>query len=166
MRHRTPTMIPGSQAFLLHTAVLAALLMVGNPAMPLLAQGIDSEKSIDAIVDAPVETKEKPVSEEQGRIVAAIENSRENASQVRKLFNINKLEIVFVPELKGKSSPVSGAIEKHDEDIEELRDAIEGSALFYHAIDSRSVLLRDVIAVEFGEDNALTVFTAGADPEK
>jgi hypothetical protein len=146
-------------------AALAAFLVAAHPSMPLQAQGLENEKAIETIVDAPVATEEKTVAEEEGRIAEAIESSREHAAEIRKRISIDKLDIVFVPELAEDSSPLGKAIEDNDEAIKELRIALEGSAMFYHAIDSRSVLLRDVVAVEFGEGNDVTVFAASADPE-
>lgn len=165
MRPRTMTVIFSQQSVALHAATLAAFLIAANPAMPLLAQGLESEEAIDTIVDAPVATEEKTVADEESRIAAAIENTRENTAEVRKRFNLDKLDIVFIPELSEEGSELDETIESHKEAIEELRVAIEGSALFYHAIDSRSVLLRDVLAVEFGEGNDVTIFAAGKDPE-
>jgi hypothetical protein len=169
MRHCSLTITISEQPLFLHTAVLAALLIAANPALPLLAQDLPSadptERALDSIVDAPVAAEEKALSEEQQRIASAIANSRQNAARVRKLFNIEKLDIVFVPQLDGGGSPLSETIEKNNEAIEELRNAIEGSALVYHAIDSRSVLLRNVVGVEFGEGGDLTVFAAGKNPE-
>jgi N-methylhydantoinase B len=49
--------------------------------------------------------------------------------------------------------------------IRELQTAIEASAIFYHAIDSHQVLLRDVVAVEFGDDDSITIFAAGENPQ-
>ncbi|MBO6719989.1 MAG: hypothetical protein JJ913_18700 [Rhizobiaceae bacterium] len=165
MRYPTQIAVPPGQPGFIHVTALAVFLAAANPAMPLLAQGIDNEESIDAIVDAPVATEEKRVDEEQDRIVAAIENSRATAAEVRKLFTIDKLDIVFVPELAEEGSPLGAEIDEHGEALDELRTAIESSALFYHAIDSRSVLLRNVVGVEFGKRNDVTVFAAGKDPE-
>jgi hypothetical protein len=165
MRHWILAATNGEQPILLHTAALAALLMAANPAMPLLAQGLDNPEAIDKIIDAPVATEEKAVGEEEDRITEAIARSRANAREVRKRFTLDKVDIVFVPELAEETSPLTQTIEEHDEAIEELRVAIEGSALFYHAIDSHSVLLRDIVAVEFGEGNDVTIFAAGKDPE-
>lgn len=147
-------------------AALAAFLVTVNPAMPLQAQGLNDPDSIDKIVDAPVATEEKAVSEEGARISRAIASSSANAREIRKRFTLDKVDIVFVPALAEEGSPLSQTIEEHDEAIEELRTAIEGSALFYHAVDSRSVLLRDIVAVEFGEGDDVTIFAAGQDPER
>jgi predicted amino acid-binding ACT domain protein len=165
MRLLIPTSKQGEQPVLLHAAALAALLIAANPAIPLLAQGLDSEEAIDKIIDAPVVTEERGVGEQEGRISEAIAKSRANAREISKRFALDRLDIIFVPELAEENSPLSQTIEEHDEAIEELRVAIEGSALFYHAVDSHSVLLRDIVAVEFGSGNDVTIFAAGKNPE-
>ena len=133
--------------------------------MPLLAQGLDSEGAIETIIDADVGTAEKTVGEEQERVVAAIEGTRENAAEIRKRFNIGAVEIVFMPELSEGQSALGDTIEENREAIGELQTAIESSAIFFHAINSHQVLLRDVIAVEIGEDDKITIFAAGKNPQ-
>lgn len=124
------------------------------------AQGLDAEGARETIIDAPVATEEKPVAEENERIADAIGRTAESAAEVRKRFNIGKLDIVFVEGLADQDSPLAQAIETHAASIEALRKEIEGSAIFYHAIDSKQVLLRDVVAVEFGDGDSVTIFVA------
>jgi len=150
---------------LLHGAALAAFLWAASPAMPLMAQGLQTEGAIETIIDAEVGTAEKTVGEEEKRIVAALDRSQENAAEIRKRFAVNEVEIVFVPELSEPKSELGAKIEENDETIKELQAAIEGSAIFFHALDSHQVLLRDVIAVEFGENDKITIFAAGKDPQ-
>ena len=165
MTCHTKALIPDAPLPLVHAAALAAFLMASHPGMPLMAQGLQNESAIDTIVDAPVGTEQKSVAGEEERIAKAIRNSRDNASAIRKLFNVDKVDIVFVPELADEGSALDKTINDNKDAIGELRVAIEGNALFYHAVDSRSVLLRDVVAVEFGEGNDVTVFAAGTDPQ-
>lgn len=132
---------------------------------PLLGQGLKDPKTVDTIVDAPVSTAEHPLDQEEQRIASAIGRSRENAEAIRKLTDIGEIEIVLVPDLTADGSPLAPRIEAAREPIGELRQAIEGSAIFFHAIDSRGVLLRDVVGVEMGQDGAVTVFAAG-EPRK
>jgi hypothetical protein len=140
-----------------------AFLSAAAPAMPLMAQGLQSEDAIDTIIDAPVGTEEKTAREERQRIAAAIDRSSENAAEIRKRFAVDEVEIVFVPDLSGKQ--LGQKIKDNDEAIKEVQTAIEGSAIFFHAIDSHQVLLRDVVAVEFGGDDRITIFAAGKDPQ-
>lgn len=131
---------------------------------PLLGQGLKDPKTVDTIVDAPVSTAEHPLDQEEQRIAAAIDRSSQNAEQIRKLSDIGEIEIVLIPDLTAEGSPLAPRIETAREAIGEVRQAIEGSAIFFHAIDSHGVLLRDVVGVEMG-DGAVTVFAAG-EPSK
>lgn len=124
------------------------------------AQGPGVEGSRETIVDAPVVTEERPVAEENERIAAAIGRSTGNAAELRKRFNIGQVDIVFVPGLAEPDSPLADVIAANAASIEALRKEIEGSAIFYHAVASRQVLLRDIIAVEFGDGEAVTIFVA------
>ncbi|TWG92481.1 hypothetical protein L598_000500001470 [Mesorhizobium sp. J18] len=142
----------------------AAFLAVVAPQMPLLAQGLDNTEAIDTIIGSDVKTEEKRVENDPDRVIAAIENTGQTIPAVRKAFNVNEVDIVFLPDLDEKGSEVQTAIEKHGAQIEDLRKAIEGSAMFFHAVDSRQVLLRNVVALEFGENESVTIFVAGKDP--
>lgn len=150
---------------ILHGLALLAFLFAASPAMPLMAQGLDEEGAIETIIDAPVGTEEKTVEEEETRIAAAIDRSRENAAEIRKRFAIEEVEIVFVPDLSGRKPALQQKIKDNEEAIKEVQTAIEGSAIFFHAIDSRQVLLRDVVAVEFGDKDRITIFAAGKAPQ-
>lgn len=151
--HRPPNAGPilGCLAF-----ACAAML-----SQPLLGQGLSDPKTVDTIVDAPVSAAEHRLDEERQRIAEAIDASRRNAAEIRKLTNVGKVEIVIVPDLAAEGSPLAGRIDAARAAIGELRQAIEGSAIFFHAIDSHGVLLRDVIAVEMEKGGAVTVFAAG-----
>lgn len=146
----------------LHGLALAAFLCVAAPAMPLMAQGLQTEGAIDTIIDAPVGTEEKTAGEEQQRIAQAIERSSEIAAEIRKRFAVDKVEIVFVPDIAGDA--LEQTIKDNADGIKEVQTAIESSAIFFHAIDSRQVLLRDIVAVEFADDGGITIFAAGKNP--
>lgn len=142
-------MLPLLVAFLFLLAPLANL--------PLLAQGLESEEAIDAIVGSDVKTEEVSREEQIDRVTTAIENTRQSAEMVRKTFNLDTLEIVLLPPAK-EDGAIEQAMAEHEEEIQLLRESIEGSAMFYHAVDSRQILLRDIVAVEFGNDNSVTIF--------
>ncbi len=135
-----------------------AALLAGT--LTVSAQGLKTEGAVDTIIDAPVVTEEKPVADEDARIAAAIEKSGTNAAEIRKRSQVGKVDIVVVPGLTEPNSPLSKTIEQNRDRIDALRAEIEGSAIFYHALDSSGILLRDVVAVEFGGDDA-TIFVAG-----
>lgn len=142
-------------------AVACALALAPALGPAAHAQTLNDDTTVKSIIDAEVKTAEKPLAQEQQRIADAIGRSRENAEQIRKLTNVDELEIVLVPDLSRKDTPLAARIEANRDAIDELRETIEGSAIFFHAIDSRNVLLRDVVAVEFGDRAHVTVFAVG-----
>ncbi|RIK87532.1 MAG: hypothetical protein DCC69_03605 [Hyphomicrobiales bacterium] len=148
----------------IHLVAPVALLLACAPDIALLAQGLDAEGAIETIVGSQVETAEEAIATDEKRIIAAIENSSANAAEVRKRFTVDNVRIVFLPDLEEKGAAVKAKIEEAGSGIAALREAIQGSAIFYHAIDSRSVLLDDIIAVEFGEKNDVTILVAGREP--
>jgi predicted regulator of Ras-like GTPase activity (Roadblock/LC7/MglB family) len=143
---------PVEKTMLLMVAI--AFLLAPLLQQPLMAQGLDREEAIEAIVGSDVTEEEVPPDVD--RIVAAVENAQESAERVRKSFNLDALEIVFLPDLG--EGEIEEAVAQNEENIGLLREAIEGSAMFYHAIDSRQILLQNVVAVEFAENDAVTIF--------
>lgn len=127
----------------------------------LMAQGLDSEEAIDKIIGSDVKTEETNKDDQTERVVAAIDNTLQNAEAVRKAFNLDTLEIVFLPDIGRENGAIEEAIESHADEIASLRESIEGSAMFYHAVDSRDILLRNIVAVEFEEDGNVTIFVEG-----
>ena len=148
----------------IHLVALAALLLAGTPDIALLAQGLDAEGAIDTIVGSEVETAEEGIAQDEKRVIAAIGNSAASAADIRKRFSVDNVRIVFLTGLDRQGAAVRAKIEEHGAGIATLREAIQGSAIFYHAIDSHAVLLDDVIAVEFGDHNDVTIMVARARP--
>jgi len=148
----------------LHLVLLAALTVAVAPGSPLMAQGLNTEGTIDAIVGSDVNTNEEAVADDEDRIVAAIEKTPQNTGEVRRRFSIDRVDIVFLPDFGDEETAVEAKAAEFESQITELRNEIQGSAIFYHALDSRSVLLNQVIALEFGDDNGVTIFVAGPEP--
>lgn len=146
---------------------LAALgvsaLLATAPAAPAQAQGLDAEGAIDTIVGSDVVTGEEEAGSDEERIVAAIEDTVESTSRVRRAFTLDAVELVFLPEME-QSPALVAKVEEFSDEIGALQVAIEGSAMFYHAVNSNRVMLRDIVALEFGDDNGVTIFVAGNDP--
>ncbi|MCC0040313.1 MAG: hypothetical protein H6893_15290 [Brucellaceae bacterium] len=152
---------------LIRLAVLT-LLVVLHHSLPSLAQGLEADGAIETIVGSDVKTGEERAKADPERIIAAIGQSRANAGKIRMLFNLDELEIVYLPDLaaEGENSEIGKALDTNKDHIEELRQAIEGSAIFYHAIDSRSLLLRDIVAVEFHHDNSTATIFSTSEPSE
>lgn len=148
----------------LHAILAAALVLAAAPDTALFAQGLDSEGAIEAIIGSEVTTGEETAEADEARIIAAIENTGEAAAEVRRKFALDHVEIIFLPDLGEASTVVEARMEEFSDRIEELRAEIQASAIFFHALDSRSVLLTDVVAVEFDDDNGVTIFVSGSEP--
>ncbi|WP_295810766.1 hypothetical protein [uncultured Nitratireductor sp.] len=144
-----------------HWMVALALATAFALQSPLFAQGLQREEAIDAIVGSEVKTEEVEAESASERIVAAIGATTENARRVRKTFSLDEIDIVFLPDLEEKGSGIAEALAEHESEIEMLRESIEGSALFFHAVDSRSIQLTDVVALEYADDGAVTIFVKG-----
>lgn len=138
-------------------------LLVATPSA--FAQGLDKEGAIDTIVGSDVTTGEEAANKDEGRIIKAIENSSAAAAAVRRKFSLDKVEIVFIPDLDDKDTQIEAKLEQYKPQVTELRESIQGSAMFYHAVDSRSVQLIDILALEFDDNNGVTIFVKGRNPE-
>lgn len=159
-----PLTIAREKPIWLHAIFAAAFLFASIPNVALLAQGLDAEGAIDTIVGSDVTTEKAETAADEDRIVAAIEKSSDNASDVRKRFSIDNVDIVFLPDFGEAETAVEAKLEELKGSVVELREAIQGSAIFYHAIDSRSILLTDIVALEFDDENGVTIFVAGDEP--
>jgi hypothetical protein len=149
-----------------HIAALACLALV-SATPPNFAQGLDSEQAIDTINGSEVEEQQSSAGEEARKVVAAIEKTQDAIATVRKISNVGKLEIVYLPDAAQGSAPpaIREAIARHEAEIDELRQEIEGNAMLFHAIDSRSLLIRDVLAVDVAANDAVVIYAAAQKPD-
>lgn len=159
-RQAVAILAPGADSKLAHAMAGLAFLAALAPQMPLLAQGLDSPKAVDTIIGSDVKTEHESAADDQASIVKAIENTSASISAVRKSFSLDKVEIVFVPDSESDDT-IKAEIAKHKAEIKELRGAIEGNAMFFHAVDSRHAALADIIAVAFDDKNGVKIYTAG-----
>jgi hypothetical protein len=138
-------------------ASAAVVLLVGAFAVKsAVAQGLDSETAIQSIVGSEVQTGEIPIEEAGDRLVSAIGNIPESTREVLRRFNLGEVEIVRLTDSDSpKAEAVVAGIEDNRTEIHDLRVAIEASAMFYHAVNSRRIQLSDVVALEFDGDDVL-----------
>lgn len=147
-------------------SILALTLCLGAGllATPAVAQGLDAPDAIDSIVQSDVREEESQAGADTGKIIAAIEQSRENASVVRKVTKLDRLDIVFLtdaaPAEGGPPAEISDKLAEYDDDIAGLRQELTGNAMLFHAIDSRNILIQDVLAIEFDDNGGATVYAA------
>lgn len=148
----------------IYTSLMACLMLVVAPNAGLMAQGLQSERAIDVIVGSDVTTAQENARADESRILAAIDRSAETASDVRKKFSLDHVEIIFLPDIGEGNTAVETKLEEKKAEIMMLHEAIQGSAMFYHAIDSRSIMLNAIVALEFDDKNGVTIFVSGEEP--
>lgn len=149
---------------------LAALWIAGcaTASSPALAQGVNNERAIETIIGSQVREQEAPATASIEQVEAAIDRTRESIARVRKTSKLNEVEILFMPDAAaaegGPPQPIEAKLKEKEADIVELRQELEGNAMLYHAIDSRSVMMRDVIAVDFPDENRVVIYAAAKPP--
>lgn len=145
-----------------------AIFLIGVsllPGVPANAQqGPAKGEALDAIIGTEVQEEEAQAAVDQDKVIAAIEKAGESTVMVRKTSSLDKVEIVFLadatPTEGGPPAPIVEKIRQHESEINELRKEIEGNAMLFHAIDSRQILPRDVLAVEFTGSNSIVIYAA------
>ncbi len=151
-----------------HEVRLAAFLV------PLLATGAShaqaslNQEAVDAIVGSQVHEEQARAAAEPQKVISAIEKTAESTTTVRKVSKLDKVEIVFLTDssrMEGGPPPeVESKLEEHKREIKQLRNEIEGNAMLYHALDSRQVLVKDILAVEFDNANGVLIYAAAKPP--
>lgn len=151
-----------------HTAIQALVLAAAIAATsPALGQGLSDEGAIDTIIGTEVGEAESDAAVDAEKVIAAIENSMENQSIVRRTTRLEKLDIVYLPDASiiegGPPEEIQAKVEEHRDEINALRQEIEGNAMLYHAVNSRQILVRDILAIEFDEEGVV-IYAAAAPP--
>ncbi len=141
-----------------------AIVLLMAALAPANAQGLQSSETVDKIVGSDVKAQEARASADAGKVIAAIEKTGENISTVRKTSRLDKVDIVFLSDAAisegGPPPEIDAKVKEHEAEVAQLRQEIEGNAMLYHAIDSRQVLLRDVLAVDFDGANGIVIYAA------
>ncbi|MBS9721897.1 hypothetical protein JYU29_14495 [Tianweitania sp. BSSL-BM11] len=147
-------------------ASTAALLAFLNTDVSV-AQGLESPETIEAIVGTPVHQEETKAAADPEKVIAAIDKSTDNISTVRKTTMLDEVEIVFLadaaPTEGGPPDAIEAKLTEKKDDVLRLRKEIEGNAMLYHALNSRQVILRDVLAIEF-QNNKAVIYAAAVKP--
>ena len=147
-------------------ASLLCVLLAGGPAVA--QQGTESKEAVDTIIGTEVQEEEAQASTDAGQVIAAIEKTRDQIALVRKTSKLDKVDIVFLADAAategGPPPEIETKVKEHEADIAELRQEIEGNAMLFHAIDSRQILMRDVLAVEFQGEDSVVIYAAAQKP--
>jgi hypothetical protein len=145
--------------------LLLALVFGVVLAGPVSSQGLNGKKAVESIVgDSDIRQEEATTSAEEQKVLAAIDKTAENTSAVRKLSAAKHVDIVFLADAtraQGVPSPkIEQKLKDHQSDIVALRQEIEANALLFHAVDSRRVMTKDILAVEFPDPESVIVYAA------
>jgi hypothetical protein len=149
-------------------AALVVAMAAMGPGGAARAQGLQDSQSIDKIIGSEVEEEEVQAAAQPERVIAAIEDTSGNIAKIRTTSTLDKVDIVFLPDAAategGPPPQIEARLEANRDGIEELRKEIEGNAMIYHAINSRQILPRDVLAVEFEAPARLVIYAAAKPP--
>lgn len=143
------------------TCLILAAMTVSAP-----AQGLNSQDSIDRIVGVPVETTTERAQDDMAHILSVMDETEKVLPEVRKRTRLDQLDIVYLQDVGMTSmpEPIQEKQEERKNQIVALQQNLEGNAMFFHAIDSRGILLRDVLAVEFADNDRVLIYVAGNNP--
>ncbi|MBL8576980.1 MAG: hypothetical protein JNK47_07125 [Mesorhizobium sp.] len=123
-----------------------------------------TQEALDTIIGTEVQEEEVEAATDPGRVIAAIEKTGESISLVRKASSLDKVDIVFLADSVeaegGPPAEIAEKVKEYEVEIAELRKEVEGNAMLFHAVDSRQILMRDVLAVEFDDSNGVVIFAA------
>ena len=148
-----------------YAVALALVLGACISASPLRAQGADNPEAIDRIIGSRVTEEKASATADPKKLVAAIEKTPQAIETVRKTSDLGQVDIVFLEDAAENPPPeVAAELEKRKTEIDALRKELEGNAMLFHAIDSRDILLRDILAVEFEGTNKAVIYAAAKPP--
>lgn len=150
-------------------AIAAALLLTAAiPQTALLAQGLENREAIDKIIGSDVKEEETQATVDADKVIAAIEKTGDNIGMVRKTSRLDNVDIVFLTDAAitegGPPPEIQAKVKEYESEVTELRQELEGNAMLYHAIESRQVLIRDVLAVDFDGSNRVVIYAAAKPP--
>ena len=132
-------------------------------AVPAAAQSMD-DTTVKSIVGSGISEEEKTAAAEKAKVMAAIDATTEATGLVRKTSSVDQVDIVFLSDTArsegGPPPEIARKIEQHKDEITLLRQEVEANALLYHAIDSKRVLVADVLAVAFDGPKKVIVYAA------
>lgn len=128
------------------------------------AQGTESKETVDAIVGSEVEEEQVDAATDAAEVIAAIDKTAEAIDTVRKVSKLDKVEIVLLTDAAssegGPPPDIAAKVKEKQAQVTELRRELEGNAMLFHAIDSRQILVNDVLAVSFDHPGAVIIYAA------
>ncbi|WP_151986171.1 hypothetical protein [Rhizobium sp. EC-SD404] len=148
--------------------LLAATILAGALAFSGLvqAQSFDSQDPSESIADSEISVAGTRAAERLEDLMASIENLPESVDRVKIITNMERIDVVYLSDMMDGGAPaeLEEAVAENDERINELQNGIEGSAIFYNALNSQRVNIADVVSILLDEPNA-TIFVRGVAPD-
>jgi hypothetical protein len=124
--------------------------------------------TVDSIVGSGIQEDETTAAATEARVLAAIDRTAEATARVRKTSSVDRVDIVFLSDTArsegGPPPRIADRIRQHEAEIADLRREVEANALIFHAIDSRRVLVADVLGVDFPDPKTVVVYAAAKPP--
>ncbi|SFN60114.1 hypothetical protein SAMN03159463_00108 [Mesorhizobium sp. NFR06] len=152
-----------------YVPAIAAALVLAAPRAAFPVQPLANDKAASVIVDSNIRQEETSSKTEAGKVITAIDRTRENIGTVRKITKLDTVDIVFLTDAArsegGPPPAIENKVKQHQDDVAELRQEIEANALLFNAIDSRRVLAEDVLAVEFDSPGKIVIYAAAKPPK-
>lgn len=158
--------LPKENSALFHGMMVGAFLFSAMPAFNSAAQTLDSSGDAETIVGSEIATDEAEPDDVADDVIAAIEKSAATADQIKTMFRVGDFHIVFLgdPEKVDSMTEVQSALEDNSDAVTGLREAIDGSAVFYTALDTNNLEVENVVSATVTEDKKVTVYVIGAAP--
>jgi hypothetical protein len=143
------------------------MAMIAATVASAAAQTMD-RTTVDSIVGSGIEEDETTAAATESKVLAAIDRTAETAARVRKTSSVDHVDIVFLSDTArsegGPPPRIAESIRQHETEVAELRQEIEANALIFHAIDSRRVLVADVLGVDFPDPKTVVIYAAAKPP--
>jgi hypothetical protein len=143
------------------------MAMIAATVASAAGQAMD-RTTVDSIVGSGIEEDETTAAATEAKILAAIDRTAETAARVRKTSSVDRVDIVFLSDTArsegGPPPRIAESIRQHETEVADLRQEVEANALIFHAIDSRRVLVADVLGVDFPDPKTVAVYAAAKPP--
>lgn len=166
-RSTATTHVPGPAGGMRHVRWAVSLMFAFIATAPVAAQDFERPNAPENIADSEISVEDTTASERADELLETLASLPESVDRLKIITTMDKIDVAYLSDLIGENAPeeVEKAIEANDENILELQNAIEGSAIFYNALASREVNIPDVVSIKLDEPNA-TIFVKGIPPDQ
>lgn len=159
----TTAILESDHSGLAQALAFAALLMISSPAFRSVAEDLGGLATPETIVGSEIAADEASPDMILDDVLEAIANAGSTAEKVQMLFSVNDFRIIFLGDAQASDNAgeIQAALDQNADAIASLRSAIEGSSVFYIALDSRDVDPGSVVAASIADDKSVTAYVFG-----